>query len=266
MNPKALDATDSQRDGRVVSFRSRVLQGQPVYGVFTRVADPLVIEALAATSLDFAIVDVENGALTWPQVHVLVGCALARDFPVLLRLAATSLVEVQHALATGAAGLVASHLTSAEQVRSVGMFARQGGIARAYAGMARGTDFRTLPWTDFRRQRLEQFLVLVQVDDLAGVRNIDSTVASEGVDGILVGTLTLELSLEAAPQALSSDQAIQEVLAACARANRRSAVHVVHASDHGKAMAAGATIFVVGNELNILRAATQSLLSGIRAA
>ena len=266
MNPQTLEANPAEGGARIASFRSRVLRGQAVYGVFTRVADPLVVEALAATELDFAIVDVENGALTWPQVNDLVGRALARDFPLLLRMAATQLVDVQQALATGAAGLVASHLATAEQVHTVATFTRQGGIARAYAGMARGSNFRTVPWTEFRRDRRERFLFLVQIDDPAGVRNVDPMLASQDVDGVLIGTLTLGLALESAPQEGSTDVAIQQVLAACAGAGRRSAVHVLDGSDHDRAVSAGATIFVIGNELNILRAATQSLLARIRTA
>ena len=266
MNPKTLEADHAEGGARTASFRSRVLRGQAVYGVFTRVADPLVIEALAATELDFAIVDVENGALTWPQVNELVARALARDFPVLLRMAATQLVDVQHALATGAAGLVASHLATAEQLHSAATFARQEGIARAYAGMARESNFRTVPWAQFRRHRRERFLFLVQIDDPAGVRNVASMLACEGVDGALVGTLTLGLALESAPEEGSTDGAIQKVLAACVGAGRRCAVHVLDGPDHDRAASAGATIFVIGNELNMLRAATQSVLARIRTA
>jgi 2-keto-3-deoxy-L-rhamnonate aldolase RhmA len=249
---------------RAASLRRRVVQGEAVYGVFTRLADPLALEALAATDLDFAVIDVENGGLTWPQVNQLAAAALARDFPVVLRVAAVSMLEVQHAIAAGAAGLIASHVTGAGQAREIGRFARKAGVVRAYAGMARGTRFRKLAWADYRRAVLDEFLVLIQVDDPRGVQDIEGILSAQGVDGVFVGTLTLELLHDTAQGGERIEAAIRHVLAACSRAGKRAGLHVPGAADCPRTVAAGANMIVLGNELNMLRTAADELVGRAR--
>ena len=237
------------------------MAGEAVFGVFARAADPLVAEALAATNLDFVVLDIENGALNWTQVGHWVACALARGFPVVLRIGAVSLLEVQHAIASGAAGIIASHVADAAQARAIGAFARTSGIARAYAGMATTTNFRTVAWPDYERTLREEFLVLVQVDDADAAGKAQAIAQAEGIDGLFIGTLTLELSHRGGRA--GAEAAVHDVLAACSQGKRRAGMHAAP-RDCASAIAAGANLIVLANELNMLRSAANDLVAHAR--
>jgi 2-keto-3-deoxy-L-rhamnonate aldolase RhmA len=250
---------------RTRALRSRVVQGEPVRGLFVRTADSAVTEALALTELDFIVLDVENSALHRAQVDLTIAIARANDLPVLVRLPAGQLGDVQHAMMAGAAGVIASHLMTATGAHAVVDFCRSAGVARSYAGMARGTHCRTVPWPEFKRAMAGEFLVLVQIDNAQGVAQAEAIAKVEGLDAVFVGSLTLALELERErgnPDEMEMHAAIRRVSSAC----RDAGIRLGMAAGQGSvdSCAGFASISVVGNELNALRLGVDALLGRSR--
>lgn len=252
---------------RIRTLRSRVLQGEPVRGLFVRTADTAVSEALALTELDFIVLDVENSALNRTQVDLMIAISRANDLPVLVRLPAGQLDDIQHAMMAGAAGVIASHLMTATGANAVVDFCRSAGVARSYAGMARDTHCRTVPWPEFRGSMAREFLVLVQIDNAQGVAQAESIARVAGLDAVFVGSLTLALELDRErgnPDGTEMHAAIRRVSSAC----RAAGIHLGMAAgkDCDDSCAGFASISVVGNELNALRLGVNAILMGSRQA
>lgn len=248
---------------RTRTLRRRVVDGERVRGLFVRIADSAAAEALALTDLDFIVLDVENSALNRAQVDLLLAVARANDLPVLVRLPAGQLGDIQHAMMAGAAGVIASHLTTATGARVVVDFCRSAGVAKSYAGMARGTRCRTVPWTDFKHALAEEFLVLAQIDDAQGIAQSEPIAAVPGLDAVFFGSLTLALELGSGDiRDMAVHAAIRSVSSAC----RAAGIHLGMPAGHNSAdpSASLASILVVGNELNAMRLGVDALLAGPR--
>lgn len=247
---------------RTRTLRSRVVQGEPVRGLFVRIADCALTEALALTELDFIVIDVENSALHRAQVDSMIAVARANDLPVVVRLPASQLGDIQHAMMAGAAGVIASHLMTAADAHTVVDFCRSAGVAKSYAGMARLTLCRTVPWPEFRRAMAGEFLVLVQIDNAQGVAQAEPIAAVPGLDAVFVGGLTLALELELErgdTDETAVHAAIRRVSSACRAAGIQMGMPA--GQDSADPGASLASIMVVGNELNALRIGVDALLA-----
>ncbi len=239
---------------RKATLRQRLLQNQTLAGLFTRLSDPEAVEALAASRLDFVVLDHEHSSLGRADISRIIAAAQARDLPVLVRVPGMSEPDIHHALAVGAAGVIVPHIASADDAARAAGFARGPALERAYAGMGRAADYRRAGWQAFRQQAHEQQLVIAQIDEAQGARAAADIARVPGVDAVFVGSLSLALALGAAdPQAPEVDQAIQAICRACAEAGRRVGVHAMDAASREAWSARGVKLFVIGNDLNLLR-------------
>lgn len=248
---------------RTRTLRRRVVDGERVRGLFVRIADSAAAEALALTDLDFIVLDVENSALHRAQVDSLLAVARANDLPVLVRLPAGQLGDILHAMMAGAAGVIASHLMTATEARAVVDFCRSAGVAKSYAGMARGTRCRTVPWTEFKHAMADEFLVIVQIDNAQGVAQAEPIAGAPGLDAVFVGRLTLALELEPDD---TGDVAVHAAIRRMSSACRAAGIHLGMPAGQNSADPAAslASILVVGNDLNALRLGVEALLAGTR--
>lgn len=248
------------------SLKHRLAQGEPLFGMFTRLADPDAVEALAASALDFVVLDAEHGALDRADIHRIVGSAAARDLPVLVRVPAAAPADIHHALAAGAAGVIVPHIASAADARAVVDFVRSAAPQRAYAGMGRAADYRRPGWRDFQQAVHTQFLTVAQIDDAAGLDAAEEIARVPHLDAVFVGALSLALSLDqpdvAAPVV---QQAIARICTACTDAGRRIGMHVLSAAARASWTDRGVNLFVIGNDLNLLRQGADAAVQAFRA-
>ncbi len=267
---------------RLTSLKRRLLQNVPVFGMFTRLADPEAVEALAASALDFVVLDVEHGSLDRGDINRIVAAASARDLPVIVRVPGAVPSDIHHALAVGAAGIVVPHVGSGAEARAVADFVRSDALQRAYAGMGRAADYRRPGWQAFRQAMHDRFVVVAQIDDAAGAAAADEIAQVPGLDVVFVGSLSLALSLDEAdpaspadldpaslanpgPASPAVDQTIAGICQACARADRRIGIHVLDAAARQRWADRGVNFFVIGNDLNLLRQGADAAVGAFRA-
>lgn len=251
---------------RLTSLKRRLLQKAPVFGMFTRLADPEAVEALAASTLDFVVLDVEHGSLDRSDVNRIVAAASARDLPAIVRLPGTAPSDIHHALAVGAAGIIVPHIGSGAEAQAVTRFARSDALQRAYAGMGRAADYRRPGWQAFQQALHDRFVVVAQIDDAAGAAAADEIARVPGIDVVLVGALSLALALgESDPAAPAVDQTIADICQACASADRRTGIHALNAAARQRWADRGVNFFVIGNDLNLLRQGADAAVAAFQA-
>ncbi len=78
----------------ISDYRQRMLSGERQVGTFVKMPAVEVIEALAASGLDFICLDAEHSALDRGRMDACLAMARALDFPVLVRVPSASRDEV----------------------------------------------------------------------------------------------------------------------------------------------------------------------------
>ena len=184
-----------QMTSDTTSFKARWRRGDPLFGIFSRLAGEEAHESCGLTAVDVIVIDAEHGNFDRERLSRCVFAAKAGGVSVLVRLPDMDPKGVQHAINIGADGVMIPHVDSAEKLRALSTFAKTTAIERAFAGAGRASRQRTLAWPDCRRDLSERLLFIAQLDEPAGVGAAAWVAAIDGVDGIFLGSIGFTLAM-----------------------------------------------------------------------
>ena len=186
-------------------------------GLFLKLAATEVVDVVAASGLDFAVVDLEHSQLSEAAALALVRHARAAGLPALVRVPAVDRGQVNRLLEAGAAGLQLSTVRSVAEVRALRAatrYAPEGSRSISLAHPAAG--YGATPLADYLAERAaDPPLLVVQIETATTDDPLDEVLAA-GVDVAFIGTtdLSVDLGLDAA----RVQARVEEIAAAAERA------------------------------------------------
>ncbi|MGG5808295.1 HpcH/HpaI aldolase family protein [Falsiroseomonas sp. CW058] len=174
------------RDEVVASMTARLVRGVEV------------AQIAASAGFDSLYVDLEHGPLTIDVTGQICMAALAAGITPLVRVPALTPEFVGRVLDAGSLGIIAPHVHSAEEARSVVRMAKFPPLGtRSAAGHLPQFGFRSLPAALANPALDAATMVVPMVETLEALAAVEEIVAVEGVDMLLVGTndLTAEMGI-----------------------------------------------------------------------
>jgi 4-hydroxy-2-oxoheptanedioate aldolase len=208
-----------------------------VRGIFLKLATTPIVDIVAGSSFDFAIIDREHSQLSEREALELIARARLHGLPALLRLPAVDPGPINRALEAGAAGIQVSMVRSVEQVTALRRASR-------YAPRGERSVSLTHPTAAYGRLDLDEYhreqeadppLIVVQIETEDTDDPLEEILAA-GADVAFIGGLDLRLALRADPQAY---QARIEAIASAAQRTRTALGgagiddrRIVYAADH----------------------------------
>ena len=163
-------------------LRSRWSAGRPCHGVWNMLPGAVTGEVLARTGADFVVVDLQHGASSEADLPGLTAAITAAGAVPLVRTRSPLFPDLGRPLDLGARGVIVPNIRNAEHAREVVAscrYAPDGGrsIGRLSGGSA-------------------EPLVIGMVETASALEDLDALLATDGLDGVLVGPGDLALSLE----------------------------------------------------------------------
>jgi 2-keto-3-deoxy-L-rhamnonate aldolase RhmA len=210
-------------------LRQRLASGELTIGSWLSFGHTPITEIMARAGFDWLVIDMEHKPIdVWEAFQMIQIIDLAGCVP-LVRVGANDELLIKRVLDAGAHGVIVPMVnTSDEAARAVAAarYAPQGrrgtGLGRAHAY---GTGFqRYWDWAQ------ENVVVIVQIEHVDGVRNLEEILATEGVDGYIIGPYDLSCSLGCpgdfeAPEFV---EAMEEVGSYTRSASKPAGFHIVH--------------------------------------
>jgi 4-hydroxy-2-oxoheptanedioate aldolase len=210
------------------NLKERLAQGEYLIGgaICSNSAD--VVE-WAAGGLDWIWWDAQHAQGDWHDILTGVRTARLRDIPVLIRTWTHDGGTIERLLDTGADGIIAPMVDTAEQAAAIVSHCYYPPLGRRSAGSIHVESIE--PSNDAWNRRI---VTVMQIESPEGVANAEEIAAVPGVDAIHVGTYDLALRLERvagspAPEPLVRD-AVQRVEQAC-RLHGKTSVVIVESED-----------------------------------
>ena len=163
-------------------------------------------------------IDVEHGGLTVRDVEIAVAAGLAHGLESFVRVPPTDYATVTRCFESGASGVMAAQITSAEQADE---FVRWAKFApRGHRGLnPLGYDgrFGTVPLAEFAERANRESFVAVQIETAQAVDEVDAIAAVDGVDLLFVGPSDLSQAMGVTGEFTHerSLEAVDRVAAAC---------------------------------------------------
>lgn len=182
----------------VANIKSRLAAGDVLVGAVVNILDPTLIEVICGAGADFLFLDFEHGLRDFSTVaHGLLTAALC-DVPALVRIGEKSENLVGRMLDAGAAGILFSHVSTALEAEKLVSWCRYKPLGIRGSGVARGFLRHYGNEYDRRQQASKDVVCIMIVEDLTGVKNLESILAVEGVTGVAIGPgdLSMELGVD----------------------------------------------------------------------
>lgn len=213
-----------------MDLKNKLKSGKPVIGSWINTASPIVAELMASTGFDFLVVDAEHSAVDIPQTQILFQAISAGspECAPMVRLPGISYPEIKRYMDSGAAGVVAPLVNSAEQAKELVQAVKFPPEGMRGVGFCRANGYGRLLQETVAAANSETF-VCVQIEHEDALKNIDAILAVPGIDAALIGPYDLSASMGITGQFEHKDmlKAKSMVLDACKRHGVTPGIHVV---------------------------------------
>lgn len=250
---------------RTAKLRAQILGREVLASTFVKTPDVTVVEVLAASGLDFIVLDGEHAAFDRMRLDACLAVARALDFPALVRISSASEENVLMALDAGAVGVVVPHVDSVPKAQMLAKAAHFGRGGRGFAGSTRWAGFATRPMGDVLAQDA-QTIVMAQIEEPEGVEACEGIAAIEGIDALFAGPADLTVGYgHESVENPDLPAALERVGQACAAHGKGFVSWVPDAGTAAEWRKYQMTGFVVASEHTWMRQGALAAAQGIHA-
>lgn len=232
-------------------------------GTFIKTPAPQIVEILALSGLDFAVVDAEHAPFDATTLDIMMLAGRAARLPLLVRVPDFSASVLLRTLDLGAAGVLVPHVDSADDARLVVQRCRYRAGVRGYSGSPRSAEYGNIGMST-AVDLADQVLVICQIESAAAVEHAAEIAAVAGVDGIFIGRADLALSMglldSRHPDVL---QAARKAIDAGVASGKHVGVLVGSTDERNEYARLGADWFIHGSDQSLLKQAARTLTQGM---
>lgn len=247
-------------------FRSKTIARTPLVGTFGEIPHPVAVEVMAQAKPDFICIDWEHAQIARDQVENLVRASDIHQVPAMVRVPGHAPEEIAAALDSGARGILAPRVSTADQAAAVVKASRYPPRGERGVGPSRATSYGYGIF-DYLADANGSIVVAVQVETAEGLANVDAIAATEGVDVVFVGPGDLSVSLDAwRPEgAARLAKAIETILKSTLEHGKSAGIFCGRPQDVDRWAQKGASFFILSSDTLFLGAATAAGLAEARA-
>ena len=176
-------------------FRSRILRGDTLFGLFLDLSSPASAELCGRAGYDWLLVDLEHGSGTEADLPGMLMAVESTGAAALVRPQSGERLRIGRALDLGAIGIMVPRLESAEDAREAVTYLRYPPTGvRGVALRTRGAGLGSVAHADVG-QINDRIVGIVQIESAGALKEADAIAATDGVDVLFVGPADLSHSL-----------------------------------------------------------------------
>ena len=212
---------------RVRTIRASLRSGTSVVGSWMQLTDSNVAEIMGRSGYQWVAIDMEHGPVSLSQLPDLFrALELGGTLP-LARVASPLPINCRQALDQGAAGVVIPMISSAAQLQAIINECHWPPRGRRGVGFQRANVFGK--FFDAYVQEAQESLIIAQIEHVDAVNNLESIIAGEGLDAIMVGPYDLSASLGITGEFENKKylETLSKILSMCAKHKMPCGIHVV---------------------------------------
>ena len=178
------------------TLKERLHAGEPLIGCFVMLPSPSVVELVGYSGFDFAILDQEHGPAGRDTLENQIRAAEASGIEAIVRVPLGTLDQIQHALDSGAGGIIVPHVMTAEGASAIARAAHYPPAGRrGIATTARAGRHGTVALADHLQRAASRTLVIPQIEDREALDHVAAIASTPGIDAIFIGPADLSMSL-----------------------------------------------------------------------
>ncbi|MEM8579159.1 MAG: HpcH/HpaI aldolase/citrate lyase family protein [Pseudomonadota bacterium] len=242
-------------------FKAALAGGETVFGCWLSLGSPASAELMGTAGFDWLLIDAEHTAYDIAALRGQLMALEASDSHAVLRVPAGETWILKQVLDLGAQSVLVPMVESAEQahqiVRAV-TYPPKGNRGVGYT-TTRASGFGAIP--DYGTTADDQICLLVQVENRAGLAELDAILEVEGIDGVFIGPADLSADMGYMGQ-LTHPKVMETILDALRRIAASGKAPGILSTDKAvldPAIEAGARFVAVGLDSNMLAREARAL-------
>jgi len=247
--------------------KQKLKNGETVFGGWTLLGHPGIVEIMAGEGFDFIVADMEHTAIDIKAFHDAALAVKGSGCDILTRLVSCDADQAKRVLDNGANGIIVPNVNSkadAEKAVAMAKFPPDGfrGLSLCRA-TGYGKDFK-----GYFDSHNDNVLVVIMLEHVDAVKNLDEILSVPGIDATFIGPYDLSASMGIAGQLNHPDllNAQQKLVDACQKYNVPAGMHVVPVDNEElkKRIDQGIKFIACGIDTLFIRYGCQTMLKGIR--
>lgn len=245
------------------AFRERLVGKSPVFGAWTMVPDPSVIEVMARLHFDFLLLDGEHSPIEAGRLSALLPAAELHGAPSIFRPRSRTTPDMKIALDAGASGVMVPMVETAEEACAVVSACRYAPLGQRGIGPWRASGFYD-QFDGYMRYANQATTLILQIESARGLDNVEEIADVEGFDVLYVGPSDLSSSLGRPAEDTMTD-ALQRVASAAAGAGKAVGIDIYSLERVPDLLAMGYSFFTIGSDIGFIQSAGRALVGDIAA-
>ncbi len=250
-----------------VNAFKRGLALRPQIGLWCSLSNHYAVEIVAGAGFDWLLLDTEHSPNEIDMVLQQLQAAAAYPVHPIVRVPWNDTVTIKRYLDIGVQTLLIPFVQSRDEALAAVAATRyppQG--VRGVAGTSRATRFGRV--ANYAKRAQQELCVLLQVENQAGLDNLEAIAAVDGVDGVFIGPADLHASLGYTGETANAKikPVIDDALRRIARAGKAPGILTGIEADARRWLDCGATFVAVGSDAAILARESDKLAATFRPA
>ena len=238
------------------TVKSKLAANEPSIGSWLNLASPLAAEYMAHVGWDWLVVDTEHSTADIAVASEMFRAICTTDTIPMARAAGNDPLQIKRLLDSGALGLVIPMINSADEAQSAVKAMKYPPEGNRSAGGGRIRFYGP----DYVAKANDEIAVIMQIEHVAGVRNVREILAVPGVDISFIGPNDLSRSLGCRIGAPEHEEAIQEVLHASLEAGIPAGIRCLSAVEAARRVEQGFRFVAINSDADFLLSAARAEL------
>lgn len=239
-------------------IKTKLASGGLSLGGWMSLGHVSIAEILAASGVDWVVIDTEHTAIDVSEVLRFIIAVEARNCIPLVRLASNDPIQAKAVLDSGAAGIIVPMINSKAEAELAVRAAKYPPLGHRGVGLARAHGYGST-FQEYVQGANDASLLFVQIEHIDGVNAIEEILSVPGIDGTYIGPYDLSMSMGLPGQIHHPDvkAAMDRVRQATLAHGLTAGIHLVHpddaASKIGDFTAEGYRFIALASDLLLLR-------------
>jgi len=193
------------------NLKSALNANNTLIGTWSSLSSPNVVNVLGTTDLDFVIIDMEHGSMSFETVENMVRAAESTDISPVVRVWDDDGQTLLRALETGARSIMVPHISTAKDAERVARFCKYYPDGnRGLSPYTRLHNFTHESISESLQNENRETLVGILVEGKVGLSNLEEIVKVKGIDLIYLGLFDICQSV-GLPGQLNHPEVINEI-------------------------------------------------------
>jgi 2-dehydro-3-deoxyglucarate aldolase len=175
-------------------LKKRLKKKELTIGSWLQIGSPIVAEIMAQAGFDWLVVDMEHSAIGIEKTQALIQIIDLAGCVPLVRLSSNDPVLIRRVMDAGSHGIIVPNVNSADDAVAAVEAVRYPPDGTRGVGLWRAQGYG-FDFDKYRKWQATESVVVVQIEHIEGVSNLEAILATEGVDGFIIGPYDLSASL-----------------------------------------------------------------------